>query len=61
MDEFKQLNDLPNALAMTDTVAARLDGESGSLHQIDDLTLMCIHAGPLQESVSELREARLTA
>lgn len=46
-DEFNQLRCLPTAAEMIETINKRLDDQSGSLHQIDDLTLVCMHAGPL--------------
>jgi hypothetical protein len=36
---------------MVETIARRLDTQAGSLHQIDDLTLVCMHAGPEAQSV----------
>ena len=45
-EEFEHLNhDSP--AEMIDAVERRLDVQLGSLHQADDLTLLCIHAGPL--------------
>jgi hypothetical protein len=32
---------------MIDAISRRIDDQSGSLHQIDDLTLVCVHAGAL--------------
>jgi hypothetical protein len=32
---------------MIDAINRRIDDQSGSLHQIDDLTLVCVHAGAL--------------
>ena len=34
------------------TIGHRLDDQQGSLHQIDDLTLVCVEAGPVTESLS---------
>jgi sigma-B regulation protein RsbU (phosphoserine phosphatase) len=36
---------------MIEEIARRLDVQSGSLHQVDDLTLLCVHAG--RPAVSE--------
>jgi sigma-B regulation protein RsbU (phosphoserine phosphatase) len=46
-DEFDLLGRLPNAAEMIDTINGRLDDQAGSLHQVDDLTLICVHAGPI--------------
>ena len=35
---------------MIESIARRLDAQAGSLHQIDDLTLLCMHAGPPAQS-----------
>lgn len=45
--EFDQLAALPNPNEMVDAISRRLDDQNGSLHQVDDLTLICIHAGPI--------------
>jgi len=52
--EFDQLSRLPNAAAMIDAINQRLDDQAGSLHQIDDLTLICMHAGALVGSPREI-------
>ncbi|MHC5023640.1 MAG: PP2C family protein-serine/threonine phosphatase [Planctomycetota bacterium] len=46
-DEFSQLAEVLSAQVIVDSIAHRLNDQSGSLHQIDDLTLVCMHAGPL--------------
>jgi sigma-B regulation protein RsbU (phosphoserine phosphatase) len=45
--EFEQLGTLPTPADMIDVINRRIDDQCGSLHQIDDLTLVCVHAGPL--------------
>ncbi|MHC4208251.1 MAG: PP2C family protein-serine/threonine phosphatase [Planctomycetota bacterium] len=52
--EFQELCAESSPQDMMETIALRLDAQTGSLHQIDDLTLLCTHAGPLaqQEQVS---------
>ncbi len=46
-DEFERLIDEPTAQDMVETISHRLDDQAGSLHQIDDLTLLCMQTGPL--------------
>jgi len=43
--EFNALRRLNTPEEVVETLAARLDAEMGSLHQIDDLTLICMLAG----------------
>ncbi|UCD74021.1 MAG: serine/threonine-protein phosphatase [Phycisphaerales bacterium] len=45
--EFEQLTKLPTPQDVIDALAHRVDDQIGSLHQVDDLTLICVHAGPL--------------
>lgn len=45
--EFEKLLRAPNVASMIDAISGELDQQRGSLHQIDDLTLICVHAGPL--------------
>lgn len=45
--EFDLLATLPTPSDMIDAINHRIDDQSGSLHQIDDLTLVCVHAGAL--------------
>ena len=46
-EEFQELAALPSPQDMIERICRRLDVQSGSLHQIDDLTLLCLQAGPL--------------
>ena len=46
-DEFARLCGQGTPQETIDKMSARLDVQSGSLHQADDLTLICLHAGPL--------------
>ncbi len=43
--EFECLRDCPTAEAMIARLQERLDCQSGSLHQVDDLTTVCMHVG----------------
>jgi serine phosphatase RsbU (regulator of sigma subunit) len=45
--EFEKLLRAPDVTSMIDAISGELDQQRGSLHQIDDLTLICVHAGPL--------------
>lgn len=45
--EFIGLAGLKSAQDMIEALCMRIDGEQGSLHQVDDLTLICVHAGPI--------------
>jgi sigma-B regulation protein RsbU (phosphoserine phosphatase) len=47
--EFQKLCAESSPTDMIETINRRLDAQAGSLHQIDDLTLLCMHAGPLAE------------
>ena len=44
-EEVMQLSSAKSPEDMIDTIRRRLDVQSGSLHQIDDLTLICVQAG----------------
>jgi len=48
--EFDALARLADPVSMIREIERRLDDEAGSLHQVDDLTLICLHAGPLPEA-----------
>jgi sigma-B regulation protein RsbU (phosphoserine phosphatase) len=48
--EFRELCANASPQDMIESIAGRLDAQAGSLHQIDDLTLLCMHAGPLAQS-----------
>lgn len=52
--EFSQLTEINDPEAVVQEIAARIDAQSGSLHQADDLTLLCI-------SIGEVESARLAA
>ncbi len=47
LQEFDQLRRLPTATEMVETMARRVDDQQGSLHQVDDLTMICMNAGAL--------------
>lgn len=53
VDEFGKLAGVLDAEQLVEEIAARIDAQSGSLHQADDLTLLCISA----EEVASLRVA----
>lgn len=59
-DEFNQLGQLPSAAEMIEHINRRLDDQAGSLHQVDDLTLICAHAGPLV-AFNQTEDSRLTS
>jgi len=44
-EEFRKLVDAKDPQDMIETIGRRLDLQSGSLHQPDDLTLLCLQAG----------------
>ncbi len=44
-DEFRKLGEVDEPQEMIDTICRRLDTQQGSLHQADDLTLLCLQAG----------------
>ena len=46
-DEFARFCGQGTPQESIDQISARIDMQSGSLHQADDLTLICLHAGPL--------------
>lgn len=47
LEEFKQLCLAGAPEQVMESVCHRLDSQAGSLHQADDLTLICLEAGPL--------------
>jgi sigma-B regulation protein RsbU (phosphoserine phosphatase) len=49
-EEFERLARCGTPQEMIDVIGQRLDDQRGSLHQVDDLTLICMHAGPLVAS-----------
>jgi serine phosphatase RsbU (regulator of sigma subunit) len=52
--EFGSMTEIADPDAVVQEIASRIDAQLGSLHQADDLTLLCI-------SVGELESARLAA
>ena len=46
-EEFERLIREPSPKAMIEAISARLDDQIGSLHQVDDLTLLCMEVGAL--------------
>lgn len=46
--EFDRLSAAATAADMIDYINQRVDDQAGSLHQVDDLTLVCVHAGKLE-------------
>ncbi|MHC4948378.1 MAG: PP2C family protein-serine/threonine phosphatase [Planctomycetota bacterium] len=60
LDEFRQLAGVDGAQRMVERIRRRLNDQSGSLHQADDLTLVCMQAGPLpaESSAAPAEDAR---
>jgi len=58
--EFDQLCTLPTASEMIEAINRRVDDQAGSLHQIDDLTLVCVHAGELAGAKPQPEDASET-
>jgi serine phosphatase RsbU (regulator of sigma subunit) len=54
VEEFGTLSGILDAEQFIEEITARVDAQSGSLHQADDLTLLCL-------SIGELGELRLAA
>lgn len=48
--EFQRLIEQSTPKEMIGAIGRRLDDQRGSLHQVDDLTLICMRAGPLVAS-----------
>ncbi len=44
-EEFLALSTFEDPQNMIDTIRRRLDAQSGSLHRVDDVTVLCLHAG----------------
>ena len=45
--EIERLCSVENPQEMVDALARRIDSQCGSLHRVDDITLLCMKAGPL--------------
>jgi sigma-B regulation protein RsbU (phosphoserine phosphatase) len=61
--EFDRLSTSATAADMIDFISRRVDDQAGSLHQVDDLTLICVHAGKVQcpgEGAVAIDDARST-
>jgi sigma-B regulation protein RsbU (phosphoserine phosphatase) len=56
--EFSMLRAMPSALEMVEAISQRLDDQDGSLHQIDDLTLICVLTGALMQERGDEAERR---
>ena len=61
--EFEQLCALGSPKKMIATISQRLNLQSGSLHQADDQTLLCLHAGQLttEDQKSQVKSQKLSA
>jgi sigma-B regulation protein RsbU (phosphoserine phosphatase) len=59
LSEFGELSRLDTPEEVVDSLATRLDAEMGSLHQIDDLTLICMLAGPAMPTPSNTNADKL--
>ena len=44
-EEFLSLSIFDDPQNMIDTIRRRLDAQSGSLHRVEDVTVLCLHAG----------------
>ncbi len=60
-EEFLKLGLVGTPGDMIEAICRRLDQQSGSLHQIDDLTLLCLHAGPLAQVQHAPDEEKIAA
>jgi len=47
IDEFADMFSQGSPAQMVEYIQQRIDAQRGSLHQVDDLTLICLHAGPI--------------
>lgn len=47
LEEFARLREHLDPRAAIESIRAQAGRQLGSLHQVDDLTLICVHAGPL--------------
>jgi len=56
--EFEQLAQLPTPDDVVEALGRRVNDQVGSLHQIDDLTLLCVHAGPLLSTADRRKVKR---
>ncbi len=59
-DEFKRFSGKGTPQETIDAITARIDMQSGSLHQADDLTLICLHAGPLPTDDAPVQAAAIS-
>jgi len=57
--EFEGLRSLDTPGEVVEQLATRLDQEMGSLHQIDDLTMICMLAGPAQAAQAKSAAAQM--
>ena len=53
LDAFADLASIQGPDDMVQCIERRLDGELGSLHQVDDLTLLCVRSGSIAERAAE--------
>jgi serine phosphatase RsbU (regulator of sigma subunit) len=56
--EFHRLIEQSTPKEMIGAIGRRLDDQRGSLHQVDDLTLICMRAGPLAQERDDPAHAR---
>lgn len=59
--EFESLASIFDAEEMVETVRQRLNDHAGSLHQVDDLTMVCARIGPLGAPAPDTEPANLAA
>jgi sigma-B regulation protein RsbU (phosphoserine phosphatase) len=55
-EEFEQLAASSSPKQMVTTISQRLDDQAGSLHQLDDLTMLCMRAGPIISAADATEE-----
>lgn len=60
LEEFERLRECTSAEGMIDEISQRVNLQPGSLHQQDDLTLICMHAGEVSKPSKPRHEALLT-
>ncbi len=61
LDAFADLAEIPSPDAMVQHIERRLDNELGSLHQVDDLTLLCVRSGTVAERTTVEAGAKVRA
>jgi sigma-B regulation protein RsbU (phosphoserine phosphatase) len=60
LQEFEELRGADSPWDMIEQMGGRLDSQLGSLHQADDVTLLCMHVGPPADQPVAPRSSQLT-